>query len=122
IGLHPTTPHLVSWSRVDTDQKGKAWVIEEAQSDFAQKFRGNLKALMKSFPAGAQINGHKITADEMAKYAKVIDKHVEDWSEASMQAVIENAKAHGITKIYMHGAEMRAHMSGGIRGEGPAGY
>lgn len=123
IGLHPTTPHLVSWSRVDTDQDGKAWVIEEAQSDFAQKFRGNLKALISAYPAGASINGHKISADEMQKYAKVIDKHVEDWSEASMQAVLDNAKAHGIKKIYMHGAEMRAHMSGGIRDESvPGGY
>ena len=46
IGMHPTTPHMVSWSRVDTDQEGKdqkAWAIEEYQSDFAQKFRKNLE-------------------------------------------------------------------------------
>lgn len=111
IGLHPTTPHMVSWSRVDTDQGGSAWVIEEHQSDFAQKFRRNLKALMSNFPAGASINGHQITAAEMKKYAKTIDKHVEDWADASMQAVIDNAKAQGIKKLYMHGAELRGNMS-----------
>jgi hypothetical protein len=113
IGLHPTTPHLVSWSRVDTDQGGDAWVIEEHQSDFAQKFRKNLKTLLQKFPSGTTINGHHVTAEDMAGYAKTIDKHLEDWSEASMQAVIENAKAHGVKKLFMHGAELRSHMSGG---------
>lgn len=112
IGMHPTTPHLVSWSRVDTDQEGKAWVIEEYQSNFAQKFRRNMDALIREFPAGAQINGHVVTPDEMKKYAKIIDKHLDDWSEASMQAVIDNAKANGVPKLYMHGAELRGWMSG----------
>lgn len=111
IGLHPTTPHLVSWSRVDTDQGKDAWAIEEYQSDFAQKFRRNLKALISSYPSGASINGQTVTVDEIKKYAKTIDKHLEDWSEASMQAVIENAKSHGIKKLYMHGAELRGNMS-----------
>jgi hypothetical protein len=117
IGLHPTTPHLVSWSRVDTDQGGKAWAIEEYQSDFAQKFRKNLRSLTKNHPSGAQINGQTVTVEDMKKYSKTIDKHLSDWTEASMQAVIDNAKAHGIKKLYMHGAELRGHMSGGYSRE-----
>jgi len=116
IGMHPTTPHMVSWSRVDTDQsvKGKnAWAIEEYQSDFAQKFRRNLKALMSQFPAGTKINGQNITAEDMKQYAKKIDTHLSDWTEASMSAVIENARAQGITHLYMHGAELRGYMSNG---------
>jgi hypothetical protein len=113
MGLHPTTPHLVSWSRVDTDQSKDSWAIEEYQSDMAQKFRKNLRSLMSQFPSGANINGHVISRSDMEKYAKQIDKHLEDWGDASMQAVIENAKAHGVTKLYMHGAELRGMMSGG---------
>jgi hypothetical protein len=113
VGLHPTTPHLVSWSRVDTDQGGQAWAIEEYQSDFAQKFRKNLKSLVSQFPSGSKINGQHVTAEDMKKYMKTIDNHLSDWSEASMQAVIDNAKANGIKKLYMHGAELRGFMSGG---------
>ena len=118
IGMHPTTPHMVSWSRVDTDQqtKGKnAWAIEEYQSDFAQKFRRNLKALTNKFPSGTKLSGQHVTAEDMKKYAKTIDNHLSDWTEASMQAVIDNAKAQGITHLYMHGAEMRGYMSNGGR-------
>ena len=118
IGMHPTTPHMVSWSRVDTDQqtKGKnAWAIEEYQSDFAQKFRRNLKALASKFPSGTKLSGQHVTAEDMKKYAKTIDNHLSDWTEASMQAVIDNAKAQGVTHLYMHGAEMRGYMSNGGR-------
>jgi hypothetical protein len=112
IGLHPTTPHLVSWSRVDTDQSTSAWAIEEYQSDFAQKFRKNLKSIVNEFPSGAKIGGHHITAEDMKDYAKKIDNHLSDWTEASMQAVIENAKANGVKKLYMHGAELRGYLGG----------
>jgi hypothetical protein len=111
IGLHPTTPHLVSWSRVDTDQDKGSWVVEEYQSDFAQKFRSNLNALIESMPEGSHINGQHITADEMKQYSKTIARHLDDWADASMQAVIENAKAHGIKNLYMHGAELRGYLS-----------
>ncbi len=111
IGLHPTTPHLVSWSRVDTDQEKGHWVIEEYQSDFAQKFRANINALINESPSGMTLNGQAITAEDMKNYAKTIGKHVEDWGDASMQAVIQNAKAQGVKKLYMHGAEVRGAMS-----------
>lgn len=71
---------------------------------------------MKEFPSGTKINGHHVTASKkMSEYAKKIDKHLEDWSEASIQAVIDNAKAHGIKKLFMHGPELRSAMSGGNR-------
>jgi len=112
IGLHPTTPHLVSWSRVDTDQGKDAWAVEEHQSDVAQKMRRNIRSLISKAPSGMQINGQLVTPDEMKKYASVLDKHLEDWQQASMQAVIDNAKSHGLKKLYMHGAELRGLLSG----------
>lgn len=111
VGLHPTTPHLVSWSRIDTDQNKGSWVIEEYQSDFAQKFRANLNSIISSSPGGMKLDGHAISAEDMRNYSKVINKHLEDWADASMQAVIQNAKAQGITKLYMHGPEVRGAMS-----------
>lgn len=113
VGAHPTTPHLVSWSRVDVSNKG-AWVIEEFQSDAAQKFRANIKSMLRNSPGGLKLEGQEISPDEIKGYLGKIDKAFENWQKASMDAVIENAKAHGIKRVYMHGVGIRSEMSGGV--------
>jgi hypothetical protein len=40
-----------------------------------------------------------------------IDKLVEGWQSASLNASIENARAHGVKKLYMHGPGVRATLS-----------
>jgi hypothetical protein len=113
IGAHPTTPYAVSWSRVDTDQNGEAWVIEELQADAVQKFRSNFRRILNNMASGSNIDGHSITSEEMKSMVKTIEKTFDGWDRATINAVIENAKAHGIKKLYMHGLGIRSCMSGG---------
>ena len=111
VGVHPTTPQCVGWSRVDVSNKG-AWIIEEFQSDVMQKFRKNVRSILANSPEGIRINGDLITPDELKKAVIKIDKALENWSDAAMNSVVENAKSHGITKLYMHGSGVRSHLSG----------
>lgn len=112
VGTHPTTPHLISWSRVDVSNKD-SWIIEEFQSDAAQKFRKNLRAMIKNSPSGLKLNGQDITPSDLKGYMTKIDSMFENWQKASMEAVIQNAKAHGIKNVFMHGHGIRSMMSGG---------
>lgn len=112
IGTHPTTPHLISWSRVDVSNKD-CWIIEEFQSDVAQKFRKNLRSMLKSSPSGLKLGDEFVTASEIKKHLSKIDEAFSYWQKASMDAVIKNAKAHGIKKLYIHGMGIRSTMSGG---------
>jgi hypothetical protein len=115
IGLHPTTPQCVGWSRIDVSNKD-AWIIEEFQSDVIQKFRKNLRSLLSNSPSGLKINGDTITPAEIKAAAIKIDKSLENWQDAAMTSVLDNAKAHGISKVYLHGSGVRSELSGGSAG------
>lgn len=114
IGMHPVTPHGIAWVRVDT-RSNKGWIIEELQSDFAQKFRGALNTILKNSPSGITLGVKKVAPAELKEYAKKIDKIIEGYMGAQLESVKQAAKAHGVKKIYMHGHGVRAHLSGGAR-------
>jgi hypothetical protein len=117
VGLHPTTPHLIAWSRVDVSNKD-AWIIEEIQSDVAQKFRKNIKYLLQNSPSGLKLDDVIVTSEEIKKHMSKIDEAFANWQKASIEAVLQNAKAHGIKKVYIHGHGIRSEMSGGGRVNG----
>jgi hypothetical protein len=132
MGSHPLTPQAVSHIRIDTASGEKGWIIEEFQSDFAQKFRSRIASLIGANPAGLKLAGQSVSVEDILgtpmkdKDGKVrinpktqeimreggmrakIDKLVEGWQSASLNASIENARAHGVKKLYMHGPGVRA--------------
>lgn len=113
IGLHPTTPQLVSWSRIDTTSGQEGWIIEELQSDVAQQFRKRVRQMLQASPSMLKISGYNITPEEAKEYIKKIEKTLEGHHNAAIEAVKKIAIQHGVKKLYMHGYQVRSYMSGG---------
>jgi hypothetical protein len=112
VGLHPVTPHIAGWARVDTGGGKDGWIIEEFQSDFGQKLKSELEKYIKQFPDGGNINGTFYTPDELRSSQKQILKTVSTFYEAAMKGVKELAVKQGVENLFMHGLEARAEMSG----------
>jgi hypothetical protein len=112
IGGHPTTPQLVSWSRIDTKSGKDGWIVEELQSDFSQRFRRNARSLLRNSPSGIKVDGHIISADELKGFLPKIEKAIEGHHSAALNSLIESAKKHGVKKLYIHGSGVRGKLSG----------
>lgn len=112
IGIHPTTPLTISWSRVDTSNGEKGWIIEEFQSDFERDFRKKIMYKIAEEGTELNINGKPVTKEEIENMSKAIAKANSGYLMANLKAVIENAKRHGVKKLYMHGIGLRAGISG----------
>jgi hypothetical protein len=113
IGGHPTTPQLVSWSRVDTSSNQDGWIIEELQSDFTQQFRKRVRKLIASNPSIMDIGGYKIKSNELREYVKRIEQVLEGHHQAAVEAIKKAAIQHGVKKLFMHGYQVRGHLSHG---------
>ena len=113
VGAHPVTPHIVSWSRIDTSGGKEGWVIEETQSDFTSSLRGQVKKIQKDHPEGLNLDGEFYHPNEMMEHTKTIEKLFKEWHGATVKAAVEMARKQGVKNIYMHGVGIRSLLSHG---------
>ena len=113
IMAHPVTPSTISWSRVDTSQGKKGWIVEEFQSDVMRKFSEVIDKLCKLSPsAGLKISGQPLSNDELNTYSTKIKGLLKNWIKAQYRAVEDLARKQGVENLYIHGSGIRAAMSG----------
>jgi hypothetical protein len=113
IGGHPVTPHCASWVRIDTSGGKDGWIIEEFQSDFGARLHDEINSLVrKADQTDFHIDEFTFTADDMHKYTNDVADIVSGWHMASLNAVEELAKRNGVKNLFLHGAGIRAALSG----------
>jgi len=113
IGAHPVTPHIVSWSRIETSGGEEGWVLEEAQSDFTSSLRGQIKKIKQDHPDGLSLEGEFYHPDEMMDHAKKIEGLFKDWHGATVKGAVDLAKKQGVKNLFMHGVGIRSALSFG---------
>jgi hypothetical protein len=110
---HPTTPHSISWSRVDTSNGAKGWIIEEFQSDVMNKMRPQINQAIKDSNSGVvKLGDLQMPKDEAKQLLKKLTDMFQESHNAALNAIEEAAKKHGVKNLYMHGSAPRASMSG----------
>lgn len=95
---HPTRNNTIAWARIDTTDP-KHWMIDETQSDFGKTVQRYLK---------------KEGADDKASHIDTINEHHKNWRETLVNAVLKEAKKHGVEKVSTHSPESKhAHAAYG---------
>lgn len=95
---HPTRNSTIAWARIDTTDP-KHWMIDETQSDFGKTVQRYLK---------------KEGADDKASHIDTINEHHKNWRETLVNAVLKEAKKHGVEKVSTHSPESKhAHAAYG---------
>lgn len=108
---HPTTPYLIGWSRIDTSGGEKGWVIEEFQSDFGKHLLRILNNNRSEVLNDTVLGGRLQRKETVVKYIKQIQKLIGNWHEVAFDGVVRAAERQGVSKVFIHGADVRSTLS-----------
>lgn len=107
---HPILPFTMGVVRIDTSAGNKGWIVEDLQSDVAQKWKRNLRAIMQRADV-IKLGQMSYTKDELEKYTQNISNLFKNIHDVLFEAVKQNAINHGVEKLYMYSPEVMATIS-----------
>lgn len=108
--LHPVTPFLIGWARIDSSGGKEGWVIEEFQSDFEK----HLNKIIRNENYGNlfKLAGKSVSNEELDGLLRKIQKLTKNWKEIAFSGIESAAKKHDVEKLFLHGEDIRAELSG----------
>jgi hypothetical protein len=106
---HPVLPYpgeTIGWARISEirgeGELGKAWLIEEVQSDLDSAVQGLNYKMMPDILDKQEV-GRPLEKkqEQWAKYAPRLKNDLKDWERILMSSVLETARKSGVHDVYM---------------------